>query len=50
MNLFERTNEFDSWLSGLKDNTAPARIALRIRSAEHGNFGDCDPVGEAVQK
>ena len=50
MNLFERTNEFDSWLSGLKDNIARARIALRIRSAEHGNFGDCDPVGEGVSE
>ena len=50
MNLFERTNEFDSWLSGLKDNIGRARIALRIRSAEHGNFGDCDPVGEGVSE
>jgi len=27
-----------------------ARIALRIRSAEHGNFGDCEPIGEAVSE
>lgn len=25
-----------------------ARIVHRIRSAEHGNFGDCEPVGEGV--
>jgi len=50
VNTFERTDEFDSWLSGLKDNTGRARIALRIRSAEHGNFGDCDPVGEGVSE
>ena len=49
-NTFERTDEFDSWLSGLKDNIGRARIALRIRAAEHGNFGDCDPVGEGVSE
>ena len=50
MNTFERTDEFDSWLSGLKDNIGRARISIRIRSAEHGNFGDCDPVGEGVSE
>ena len=48
MNTFERTEEFDHWLSGLKDKTGRARIVLRIRSAEHGNFGDCESVGEGV--
>lgn len=48
MNTFERTEEFDDWLTGLKDKVGRARIVLRIRSAEHGNFGDCEPVGEGV--
>ena len=48
MNTFERTEEFNDWLAGLKDKIGRARIALRIRSAEHGNFGDCEPVGEGV--
>ena len=48
MNTFERTEEFNDWLVGLKDKIGRARIALRIRSAEHGNFGDCEPVGEGV--
>lgn len=48
MNIFERTAEFDSWLADLKDKVGRARIILRIRSAEHGNFGDCEPVGEGV--
>ena len=48
MNTFERTEEFDEWLARLKDKVGRARIALRIRSAEHGNFGDCEPVGEGV--
>jgi putative component of toxin-antitoxin plasmid stabilization module len=43
MNTFHRSDEFDAWLAALKDKTGRARIALRIRSAEHGNFGDCEP-------
>ena len=48
MNIFERTEVFDTWLAGLKDKVGRARILHRIRSAEHGNFGDCDSVGEGV--
>lgn len=50
MNTFLRTDEFDAWLSALKDKVDRARIAHRIRSAEHGNFGDCEPVGEGVSE
>jgi putative addiction module killer protein len=50
MNIFERSGEFDAWLAGLKDNVGRARIILRIRSAGHGNFGDCEPVGEGVSE
>ncbi len=50
MNTFLRSEEFDAWLSGLKDKVGRARIALRIRSAEQGNFGDCEPVGEGVSE
>jgi len=32
----------------LRDIRARARIVSRIRSAEHGNFGDCEPVGGGV--
>lgn len=48
MNIFERTEEFDNWPADLKDKVGSARIVLRIRSTEHGNFGDCEPVGEGV--
>lgn len=34
----------------MKDKVDRARIAHRIRSAEHGNFGDCEPVGEGVSE
>ena len=50
MNTFLRTDDFDAWLSGLKDNVARARIVHRIRSAEYGNFGDCETVGEGVSE
>ena len=50
MNTFERSDEFDAWLSGLQDRVGRARIVHRIRSAEHGNFGDCGPVGEGVSE
>lgn len=47
---FYRTREFDTWLSALRDPIAKARIITRIRSAEQGNFGDCEPVGEGVSE
>ncbi len=50
MNTFLRSEEFDTWLSALKDKVGRARIIHRIRSAEHGNFGDCEPVGEGVSE
>lgn len=50
MNSFQRSDEFDAWLVALKDRVGRARIVHRIRSAEHGNFGDCEPVGEGVSE
>ena len=50
MNTFLRSEEFDAWLGSLKDKIGRARIVHRIRSAEHGNFGDCEPVGEGVSE
>lgn len=50
MNTFLRTDEFDTWLSTLKDKIGRARVIQRIRSAEAGNFGDCEPVGEGVSE
>ncbi|MFN0278144.1 MAG: type II toxin-antitoxin system RelE/ParE family toxin [Pyrinomonadaceae bacterium] len=50
MNTFLRTEEFDEWLTKLRDQIAKARIITRIRSAEEGNFGDCEPVGEGISE
>ena len=50
MYTFLRSDEFDAWLAGMRDNAGRARIAQRVRSAEAGNFGDCEPVGEGVSE
>ncbi|MFZ0287293.1 MAG: type II toxin-antitoxin system RelE/ParE family toxin [Terriglobales bacterium] len=50
MSTFLRSSDFDSWLSGLADRKAKARILARLRSATFGNFCDCEPVGEGVSE
>lgn len=50
MPAFLRSNEFDTWLRRLADKVGRARIVHRIRAAEHGNFGDCEPVGGGVSE
>jgi len=39
---------FTEWLNGLRDKMAQARIRVRLRQVEVGNFGDSEPVGEGV--
>ncbi len=39
---------FTDWLDGLRDRAVEARIRVRLRRVEAGNFGDCEPVGEGV--
>ena len=39
---------FTEWLASLRDKTGSARIRMRLRQIEAGNFGDCEPVGEGV--
>lgn len=41
---------FDDWFAGLRDKQAEKRIQARIRRAELGNLGDCEPVGEGVSE
>jgi len=50
MNTILRTDAFDVWLSKLKDARGKARLIERIRSAERGNFGDCEPVGQGISE
>jgi putative addiction module killer protein len=50
MITFLRTAEFDTWLKALRDPIAKARVAARIRSAEAGNFGDSESVGNGISE
>lgn len=38
------------WLQSLRDKQAQAKIRVRIKRLEAGNFGDCESVGDGVQE
>jgi putative addiction module killer protein len=50
VNTLNRTEFFDEWLNGLNDLNAKAKVLVRIRRAELGNFGDCEPVGGGISE
>lgn len=39
---------FTEWLDAVRDKVAQARIRVRLRQVQAGNFGDCESVGEGV--
>ena len=45
-----RTNEFTAWVRGLGDETARAKIFVRIDRLRTGNPGDVKPVGQGVSE
>lgn len=45
-----QTPEFRTWLAGLKDLRAAARIQVRIDRIALGLFGDAKPVGGGVSE
>jgi putative addiction module killer protein len=47
---FKETIEFGKWLEAVRDPFAKVRVMKRIRMAEAGNFGDCEPVGDGVSE
>lgn len=50
--MFEirQTEQFVTWLDGLRNKKAQARIAARIRQAELGNLGDWRPIDGDVSE
>ena len=44
-----QTETFSTWLHGLKDNQAKARIRARVERAGMGNFGDWSPEGGKIR-
>jgi len=36
------------WLASLRDKQAQARVRIRLKRIEAGNFGDCESVGDGV--
>lgn len=46
----ERTEEFESWLDGLRDRTAQKRIAMRVRRIESGLLGDWKTLSDGVSE
>ncbi|TCP85202.1 putative addiction module killer protein [Rhizobium sp. PP-CC-2G-626] len=45
-----QTSVFAKWVGDLRDHNAVARIVMRIRRMETGNFGDVKPVGEGISE
>ena len=43
-----KTDEFHSWLQGLRD--ARARVAVRVERLARGNPGDVKPVGDGLSE
>jgi putative addiction module killer protein len=38
------------WLHSLRDKQMQAKIRIRLKRLEAGNFGDCEPAGAGVQE
>jgi putative addiction module killer protein len=41
---------FTEWLDGLRDKNAQAKIRIRLRRLEAGNWGDVEPVGDGISE
>ncbi len=46
----KKTAEFESWLDGLRDDMAKAKIATRLVRIESGLLGDRKTVGDGVSE
>ena len=44
------TRTYKKWFKNLRDQSAKARIAIRIKRLPEGNPGDVKPVGQGVSE
>jgi putative addiction module killer protein len=44
----KRTDEFNTWLLGLKDGLTHRRLLVRLRKASLGNLGNVKAVGSGI--
>jgi putative addiction module killer protein len=47
-NTLNRTEIFATWLRGIRDIMAKARVFARLDAAREGNFGDWRSVGDGI--
>jgi len=45
-----RTQAYEDFIGGLRDNKAVAMIVMRVQRLANGNAGDAAPVGEGVSE
>jgi putative addiction module killer protein len=50
MITIRETEQFKTWIRGLRDRVTQAIINARIRRISGGNFGDSKPVGGGVSE
>ena len=50
MYQLRQADVFASWLVGLRDVRAQARILARLESARLGNLGDCKAIGSGIRE
>lgn len=48
--LVDGKEPVSDWLLSLKDKQVQAKIRIRIKRLESGNFGDSESVGDGVQE
>ncbi|MCK9201214.1 MAG: type II toxin-antitoxin system RelE/ParE family toxin [Gallionella sp.] len=46
----EGAEPLTDWLLSLRDKQVQAKIRIRLKRLEAGNFGDCEAVGEGVHE
>lgn len=50
MLVVRQTDDFSTWLRGLRDQRAKQKITGRLQRLRFGHFGDVKPVGHGVSE